>query len=1197
MRAFSDVFGFELRLHLKSPLFWGVALLVGTLHLLTITEVGINVSDNDQIGINSAWMIFQTELILGLFGMLPALLFPVTAITRDDERKTSELFFTTPVSRLAFLLGRFAAGTCAACAIGLIGTLGAFAGTFMPWVEPARVLAFDWRPWAATVALVVLPNVLVFSAVFFSIAAFTRSTAVTLGAAAGVLALEVFINVRTTPPVPRWLRLAEPLGALPVADAARYWTVAELNSRLPIAWLWSNRFLWMGLASAVLALTAWRYRLQMPTRPAASLVSRHVRALFDGWTSRGARRGTVRSDANAVRLQRLVSPDPPGIATSLRQLVAHLWMDTRTVWQSPLFWLMLVLTAFSVASEATSLRSELADLPLYPATSLMLDFAGPVLSQFLLLSIVYFSGVLVWREREHGVDGISSAAPYADWVLVTSKTAALGAIVLSQLAVAAAVMLTVQETAGFHDHQPAVLLAGIFLFNGVFFLMLAVVAVFVQVVSPGKWSGMVLVLLVLVAILAMPAAGFDHLLLAARFPVVAHSDMNGFGLYGQQTYALSAYRLGLCLLVVLAGHAWYLRGYRSSWRERARDARRRLTPSIRGMAGGSAALCLAAGGFIVYNTSILNRYVTADSIRAAQARYEREYGRYRDLPAPSLDAPDVSVELFAREERLESRGQAGLRNSKTAPMREFVVSVDRRNTVGELVIDGATPIAEDRDLGFYLFRAAVPLEPGSVLPMRWHLTRAHHGFTNADADTELVGNGSYLAESFVPMPGYCRDCELRADRQRFALPAAESLPALGDERHLDDLRAGTDARTTFHLILGTDADQRGVAPGEQRREWASNGRRYVEYSVARPVWPLLTIQSARYVVDRDSWRGVSLEVFHDARHGWNARTMLETAKKGLELYSHEFGPYGLPYYRIAEYARYRSNVQAGVGTIAYSEGSGFMTDLRGWTDLDYATLHELAHQWWGNVYGARMQGRQLLNEGLAQYSTLLAYRTFAPPAITRRLLAGLHNSYLDARSNETRAEQPLIQTEDQGYISYDKAPLALFALGAVIGQDAVNGALRSYFARFVDKPAPFPTSRDLVEALRQAADPEQQSLITDLFEKITLYDAGIAAASMRPVDVGYDVTIDVTARQLTASGKGEEREVPLDTWFQVAVFPESDRDIAELEPLYLELHKLHSGSQRITVRAPGRPGRVVVDPFYLMIDRNRSNNSYVLPHS
>jgi ABC-2 type transport system permease protein len=339
---------------------------------------------------------------------------------------------------------------------------------------------------------------------------------------------------------------------------------------------------------------------------------------------------------------------------------------------------------------------------------------------------------------------------------------------------------------------------------------------------------------------------------------------------------------------------------------------------------------------------------------------------------------------------------------------------------------------------------------------------------------------------------------------------------------------------------------------------------------------------------------VALEVYYDARHAWNVRTMLDTAKKGLELYGREFGPYALPYYRIAEYARYRSNVQAGVGTIAYSEGSGFMTDLRGSADLDYATLHELAHQWWGNVYGARMQGRQLLNEGLAQYSTLMAYRTYAPSAVTRRLFAGLHRGYLDARSNETRDEQPIVKTEDQGYISYNKAPLALFALESAIGPDAVNGALRAYYTRFVDKPAPFPTSRDLIDELRHAAGDEYQGLITDLFERITLYDSGVTAATVRPVGDEFDVTMDLTGRQFDATGNGDEREVPLDTWFQIAVFPQSDRDVSELEPLYLARHKLRSGPQRITVRVPRRPGSVGVDPFHLMIDRQRDNNLFQL---
>ena len=64
---------------------------------------------------------------------------------------------------------------------------------------------------------------------------------------------------------------------------------------------------------------------------------------------------------------------------------------------------------------------------------------------------------------------------------------------------------------------------------------------------------------------------------------------------------------------------------------------------------------------------------------------------------------------------------------------------------------------------------------------------------------------------------------------------------------------------------------------------------------------------------------------------------------------------------------------------------------------------------------------------------------------------------------------------------------------------------------------------------------------------------------------------------------------------QVAVFPESDRDIVELQPLYLQHHRLRSGIQRITAHVAEKPGTAAVDPFYLMFDRMRDNNLLRLP--
>jgi hypothetical protein len=669
-----------------------------------------------------------------------------------------------------------------------------------------------------------------------------------------------------------------------------------------------------------------------------------------------------------------------------------------------------------------------------------------------------------------------------------------------------------------------------------------------------------------------------------------YSDMNGFGHYRLQTYTLIAYWSAFGVLLLAVAHLVFPRGYYASFRERLRDARTRITSPLIRTCAVAALVFVALGAFVFYNTNVLNNYVTSDEAHAAQARYELDYGRYRDAPAPSIIDPDVHVQLYGAERRFESRGTAGLRNNKSYPIGEFVVSIDRRSRVDELTVGGATLVASDPAQGFYLFRPAAPLAPGDTLTMRWAFVRENRGFPNANPDNEIVANGTYLRSGHVPVPGYRRDFELEDDRERFGLPPASRLPVLGDPAHLDDLRPGMDSRSSFRIVIGTDADQTAVSAGVLRSTWEEGGRRYFEYALKGPVLPSVVVLSARYVIARDNWNGVALEVYYDAKHPWNVQTMLETAKKGLDYYSREFGPYSLPYYRMAEYARYRSNVQAGVGIIAYSENTGFMTDLRGWNVLDYATLHELAHQWWGNVYGARMQGRQLLNEGLAQYSTFMMYKEYAEPVWVRRMVADMHNKYLAARASETRAEQPVVKTEDQEYISYGKAPLVLFALQELIGADKVNGALRAYYTRFADMKPPFPTSLDLVAELRSVAGPEYQNLITDLYEKIVLYDVAVTAAQVFPMDGGYNVVLDVTAKQFEANGEGAENEVPLDTWFQVAVFPESDRDVIELQPLYLQHHRLRSGAQRITVRVAEKPGTVGVDPFHLMIDRMRDDN-------
>jgi hypothetical protein len=184
-------------------------------------------------------------------------------------------------------------------------------------------------------------------------------------------------------------------------------------------------------------------------------------------------------------------------------------------------------------------------------------------------------------------------------------------------------------------------------------------------------------------------------------------------------------------------------------------------------------------------------------------------------------------------------------------------------------------------------------------------------------------------------------------------------------------------------------------------------------------------------------------------------------------------------------------------------------------------------------------------------------------------------------------------TENHGYLRA-KGPHALYALQDIIGKDKVHQALRNFLKDYSFQTSPCPTSRDLVNALRAEAGPEYQQLITDLFERIVLYDLQVDAASAREIDGLYEVTIEVTGKQFEADGRGKETEEPLDTSFDVALFPDTRDPLEGVKPLYIEKHRLRSGKQVLTVRTSERPGIVALDPFHKRIERSVGNNSRIV---
>ena len=106
----------------------------------------------------------------------------------------------------------------------------------------------------------------------------------------------------------------------------------------------------------------------------------------------------------------------------------------------------------------------------------------------------------------------------------------------------------------------------------------------------------------------------------------------------------------------------------------------------------------------------------------------------------------------------------------------------------------------------------------------------------------------------------------------------------------------------------------------------------------------------------------------------------------------------------------------------------------------------------------------------------------------RKFLRYEMDRYLSSRGKERQKERPLLTVEaQQGYVHYQKGSLAIYYLKEMIGEEAVNRALRKIVQQYAYAPAPYPTSYVLVDALREQTPPDLQYLIKDLFEDITIF--------------------------------------------------------------------------------------------------------------
>ncbi len=1159
--------------------FFALAFLVINIAGGAFSGGSITIGIGGKANINSPVALHTFITLFAHFGIIVTGAILGRAVYQDFENGAYPLFFTKPITKAQYLGGRFLGAFFVMLAILSSLGRGCWLGTLMPWLDHSRIGANRAAAYVLPYLTSVIPNLVFSGTIFFALAALLRRilpiyVASIVFLVGYLIASSMFRDIDNRVVA----ALIDPFGMSATSLVTEYWPAAERNTRLlGLSGLFlANRIVWLGVAAAV---GVWAYR----RFTFAHLPPQRRNKELDA----GAARAATMPAAVATR------HDLSSDLATLAQLVRLQLRET----VKSVYFIAIVVCGVGFVLATSAQVGKLYGTTTWPVTYEVLEVVHGTFALFILIIVTFFSGELVWRERDARLDQIVDAMPLPSWVSFGGKLGALLGVQVLLVTLVGVCGIVLQLIKGYTHIELGLYWRDLYATRLLDYWYVCVLAVLVHVLVDNKYLGHFVMVLFYIATIALPFVGVEHnLAVYGSTPEYSYSDMNGYGHFVRPLVWFHLYWAAGAVALAIVANLFAVRGVERGFRWRLRIARARLGGPARLALGGALAVFVAVGAYIFYNTNVLNHYRTAKDARRISADYERKYKKFEKAPAPAVTSVRYAVDIFPGPRRATVRATWQLVNRGDQPIDKLYFTGPSVLEISSLTLGhGEHFTIRDETAGFYEVSLREPLQPKQTATLTYDAQAAAHGFKNGGSDgVPIYGNGTFIPTTSLLQLGYQSEDELSddSDRRKENLPPKDHIFALAnapDARQHGELG---DDWLSFDAEVSTDADQLAIAPGTLEKEWSDGGRRHFRYHMNGPVLNLFVFLSANYAVKTDRWNDVGIEIDYQKGHEYNLARMIAGVQKSLDYYTQHFGPYQFDHVRIVEFPRYAQFAQSFANTIPFSESIGFIARVNpnDENDVDYpfyVTAHEVGHQWWGHqIVGAKAQGANLLVETLAQYSALMVMKHDVGAVQMKRFLKYELDNYLRGRVFERKKEAPLDHVETQAYVYYNKGSLVMYALQDYLGEDVVNGVLRTLIKEHAYEGAPHLLASDLVQAFRAAAPEKYRPIVSDLFEKIVLYqNRALSATAHKRPDGKYDVHVKVSCKKVEADLNGFEQERPLDEWIDVGVLD------AKGVPLALEREHIDKPETEYTFTVAGEPARAGIDPLVKLIDRKWEDNT------
>lgn len=297
----------------------------------------------------------------------------------------------------------------------------------------------------------------------------------------------------------------------------------------------------------------------------------------------------------------------------------------------------------------------------------------------------------------------------------------------------------------------------------------------------------------------------------------------------------------------------------------------------------------------------------------------------------------------------------------------------------------------------------------------------------------------------------------------------EMPPEYGDVVYADS--------STYDVTIDAPAEYQVIASGELVQE-IRQGNRISRRFIGAPMRDFdanLTNVLEKTSAQLDDITVTSWYKPEDAEAGKRA---LDWAVNAMRVYEKRFGPYPFRSLDIVESPTTAGGIEyPGVVTVA----SNLYGDPGQESFFEFATAHEVAHQWFYSVIGNDQVNHPWQDEALVQYATTVYFEDHYDMATAQQI----RNDYFQMQYDKGKqkygnlpAGLPVEAYSEDAYgeFVYGKGPLFFQAVRTRLGDAAFFRALQNYYQQFKYGNA---QPQDLVNAFNQAGGQD----ITPLFQE------------------------------------------------------------------------------------------------------------------